>query len=74
MSERINWSTDFKGGKKAPDKVLRGIAKSILHLLFILSVLFAVYTYFEKTELAPMSVKLLPSPESDNGFCERSKD
>jgi hypothetical protein len=74
VSERINWSTDFKGGKKEPDKGLRGIAKSILHLLFILCVLFAVYTFFEKTELAPKSVKVLTSLESDKGFCERSKD
>ena len=64
MNDRIKWSADFKEeSHKEQGKGLRGIAKSILHLFFVLCALCTlavVYTLFEKTELNPATVK---SPE-----------
>ncbi|HRA42600.1 MAG TPA: hypothetical protein PLV31_02790 [Gammaproteobacteria bacterium] len=68
MGKRIKWSTDFKRypGCRQPCRGLRGTGKAVVHVLLVLCALYAIYAFFDKTELSP-AVSKSPTVETKPG-------
>ena len=66
MGKRIKWSTDFKRypERRCSYKGLKGIGKAIVQVLLVLCALYAMYAFFDKTELNSGVIELTEAVET----------